>query len=300
MPAFEFVTEILRPYLDESAPQKKPRTVETDRGAGKVLEEFFRGLWLGPQLPQTAALLTRRTVKAAVRELQGELSDSRIHRVVAVGSAACNYAAREWSYDIANPFANQLRPGARKRERYVSTAEERALALVAGPWLRGMIAFALATGLRVTEQLELTWDRVRGDELVFRPEDQKSGRDRRRALNATALLVLERQPRAEGCDYVFHVDGEPVKRRTLHDLWTAARERAGIDDLIWHDLRRTCGQRMLEAGATIAEVQAQLGHEDSKTTERNYTTPSVMLAKQGVARLRGGILDGVEDDALSA
>jgi hypothetical protein len=47
-------------------------------------------------------------------------------------------------------------------------------------------------------------------------------------------------------------------------------------------------------------VQAQLGHEDSKTTERNYTTPSVMLAKQGVARLRGGILDGVEDDALSA
>lgn len=298
MPAYEFVTEILRPYMADSAPQKKPRTVETDRGAQRWLEEFFRGMWLGPQLPQTAAVLSRRAVKSAVRELQGELSDSRIHRILAVGSSACTYAIREYSYEIANPFTQQIKPGTGERKRYLTESEERRLYLAAGRWLRDMVVFALATGMRVTEQLELRWDRIEGDEVLFAPADQKSGKTRRRALNAAALAVLERQPRVAA--HVFTLDGEPVKRRRLHDIWTEARDRAEVEDLIWHDLRKTCGQRMLEAGATMEAVQAQLGHERTETTQKSYTMPSVSLAKQGVALLRGPCFDGVEDEAVSA
>lgn len=298
MPAYEFVRDILDVYMDETAHKKKPRTLETDRGAARWLEEMFKGYWLGPQMPDHFALLSKRIVKNAVREMQEEVSDSRICRVLAVGSCAVSYFARERSVDLTNPFRDQIKSDTNKRERYLTETEEKALLLAAGPWLRGVIAFALNTGFRVTEILELTWDRVKGDEVIFTPKTQKSGRHRRRALNDSALYILGRQENV--CDHVFTLNGEPVKRRALHELWSEARDRAGITDLIFHDLRRTCGQRMLEGGASITEVQAQLGHEDSKTTEKSYTSPSVRLAKQGVSRMRGVSLEGFETPAVSA
>lgn len=292
MPAYEFSDDILWPYIEETAHKKKPRTLETDRGAAKWLEDMFKGYWLGIQLPNHVQLLSRRIVTNYVREMREEVSDSRIARVLTVGSSAITYFSRDRGADLSNPFKGLVKADTQKRERYLTGAEQKALLLAAGPWLRGVIAFALNTGFRVTEILELTWDRVRGDEVLFTPESQKSNKRRSRALSDSARAILERQERA--CDHVFTLRGKPVKRRELHDLWADARDRAGIVDLIFHDLRRTCGQRMLEAGATIYEVQAQLGHEDSKTTERSYTSPSVLLAKQGVSKMRGVSLDDVD------
>ncbi|HMM77687.1 MAG TPA: tyrosine-type recombinase/integrase [Gammaproteobacteria bacterium] len=108
-----------------------------------------------------------------------------------------------------------------------------------------------------------------------------------------SLLVVHRLDKSTS--YVFMLEDEKVPRRKLHDLWTEARDRAQIKDLIWHDLRRTCGQRMLDAGASIEAVQAQLGHERTETTQRAYVTPSVTQAKEGVSLLRGGSFDGVEE-----
>jgi integrase len=50
----------------------------------------------------------------------------------------------------------------------------------------------------------------------------------------------------------------------------AAIDRAGLDDVTSHNLRKTFATRLLSRGAAITDVQHLLGHSSVKTTERSY------------------------------
>ena len=51
----------------------------------------------------------------------------------------------------------------------------------------------------------------------------------------------------------------------------AAAKRAGITDLRWHDLRRTCGCRLIQDyRADLIHVSRWLGHTTTAMTERTY------------------------------
>jgi integrase/recombinase XerD len=51
----------------------------------------------------------------------------------------------------------------------------------------------------------------------------------------------------------------------------AAARKAGIEDLTLHDLRRTCGCRLLQDyGASMEVVSRWLGHSSIVVTERCY------------------------------
>ena len=47
-------------------------------------------------------------------------------------------------------------------------------------------------------------------------------------------------------------------------------DRAGLDDISSHNLRKTFATRLLSRGAAITDVQHLLGHSSVKTTERAY------------------------------
>lgn len=50
-----------------------------------------------------------------------------------------------------------------------------------------------------------------------------------------------------------------------------ARAAAGVPDVRWHDLRRTCGCRLLQDhGLSIEKVSKWLGHQSIAVTERAY------------------------------
>ena len=63
-----------------------------------------------------------------------------------------------------------------------------------------------------------------------------------------------------------------------------ARKEAGIT-LKFKDTRRTCGQRMLDAGADLEGVQAQLRHESIMTTQQWYVRPALSRAELAVKLL---------------
>ena len=50
---------------------------------------------------------------------------------------------------------------------------------------------------------------------------------------------------------------------------TTAAERAGIS-VTPHDLRATCASLLIDAGASVKDVQALLGHKDEMTTLALY------------------------------
>lgn len=177
------------------------------------------------------------------------------------------------------------------RRRYLSHAEEDRLIAAAlqpigdgeNPWrtpgahdhLRRMlhtaIVVAIDTGLRLEELFSLTWPQVelRGDAHVV--VEGKGGKTRRVPLFDRAARALADLTRHKKGEFVFWWAADGRRFLDLRRSFAAACERAEISDITWHDLRRTCGCRLLQDhGTRMEDVQVWLGHSSIKTTERHY------------------------------
>jgi integrase len=111
--------------------------------------------------------------------------------------------------------------------------------------------------------------------------------------------------------YVFGSEtGE--RRKDFHCAWVAACEAAKVpkDDagrftLHFHDLRREFASRLLESGATLAEVQAALGHANITMTSRYLGTSDAGLQKaferlEAYGRAKKLTRDRLEDFSAAA
>jgi integrase len=74
--------------------------------------------------------------------------------------------------------------------------------------------------------------------------------------------------------------GGYMRPSTLYRVFYRAREKAGREDLRWHDLRHTGAVMAAVAGATLAELMARLGH----------TTPQAAMVYQHAAADRDAIV----------
>jgi integrase len=181
------------------------------------------------------------------------------------------------------------------RTRYLSHAEEHALIAEAsrrwsiittagkpdrkrfkGPrndmMLSAAIVVALNSGFRLREQLDMTWEDIDLARKVARVTAvrAKGRRTREVVLLDPAVSVLQALPRHIKSRLVFwHRDG--ARFRHFDRGFKAAAGRAKIDDIRWHDLRRTHGCRLLQDyGRSIEMVQAQLGHQGVMQTQKAY------------------------------
>jgi integrase len=167
------------------------------------------------------------------------------------------------------------------RTRRLMPGEETGLMQDAGDHLRALIVAGLETGCRVGELLGLRWaDVLWTDEpgpkmkrFVLSADRTKTSRTRTIPITSRLRAVLDmRRTDPAGHDhppsaFVFGNDvGERVKRITK--AWQLTCRRAGITDLHFHDLRREFASRLMESGASLADVQATLGHANITMTSR--------------------------------
>jgi integrase len=66
--------------------------------------------------------------------------------------------------------------------------------------------------------------------------------------------------------------------------FTAARSKAGLNDVRFHDLRHTAATRLVGAHIPLSEVGRVLGHSQANTTYR-YVNANVETAKRAAAAL---------------
>ena len=101
-------------------------------------------------------------------------------------------------------------------------------------------------------------------------------------LPAEAVEVLEaRKKLTDGSPWVFPSYGKTGHVTEPKGLWKDLLERAGIEDLRLHDLRRTLGSWQAINGSSLTVIGASLGHKSVQTTAV-YARLSVDPVRQSV------------------
>jgi integrase/recombinase XerD len=175
------------------------------------------------------------------------------------------------AHNVVRLLDRRLLGPTKSRRRYLSHDEERLLLAAAAPRVRETIIFAIETGLRRGEQLSLRWDQVDFDRCELRLLVTKTGVPRIVPLSDRALTVLRSLPRNLASNFVFVNPTTGTRYVDPSGGLEAAARRARIDDLRWHDLRRTCGCRLIQdCGADLYHVSRWLGHSSTQMTEKAY------------------------------
>lgn len=163
-----------------------------------------------------AEVTPKHVVAYKSKRYEDGVTPATINRELSNLKKAFNLGMKEWEWCERNPVARvSMEKENNKRDRWLSDEEENRLLQACAPWLHGLVTFALHTGMRMGEILELTWrgvDFTRRTVIVFR---SKNGERRTIPINQTVVALL-RAPIVE--------DGVGVLQPSAHadGVWTLA------------------------------------------------------------------------------
>lgn len=202
--------------------------------------------------------------------------------------------AIEWGYVAQNP-AEHVKPLQENNERETFLTHEQIASLFtalekAPRNAANCIRFILLTGQRAGNCMSARWNEFEGD--LWTIPVTKSGKKHRVYLSEAALAVLQDQ-RATSCNgYVFPGHGTQPHLVSLQNVWVKVRKEAGIPESVRiHDLRHTYASLLINAGATLYDVQKRLGHSDSKTTQRYAHLAENRQRQIAEAATKGMVID---------
>ncbi len=261
------INEILYPLdiTEHSARNKTPKSYDRDIEISKHLIESFGELVLTEITP---GLISRYKMK---RREEGA-SPRTINYELAVMRHAFNLAIREWEWVNENPLRKVSQEKVNNlRERWLTFEEEEKLLQASPQWLRELIIFALETGLRQGEVLNLQWSQVDLFRKVITIIEQKNKAKDVLPLNERAMEVLKAKAKIRHLQssYVFsNKKGDRFRVSNLHRAFYSAIKRAGISNLRWHDLRHTFATRLVQAGVDLYTVQKLGRWKEIKMVQR--------------------------------
>ena len=210
-----------------------------------------------------------------------EVSKATTNRYLALIRSILIRSRDEWEWIDKVPKIRLFKES-NSRERSLTFDQVKALMRELPAHQRETVMFALATGLRQRNVLELEWAQVN---LALRHAWIHAAQSKNRKpiaipLNDTAINVLQRQL-GKHATRVFTYAGKPLKAANTR-AWGNALKRAGITDFRWHDLRHTWATWQRQAGTPTHELQRLGGWRTGAMVERyaHLAPESLAIAAQ--------------------
>jgi integrase len=176
-------------------------------------------------------------------------------------------AIKEWEWLRDNPVSRLSFSVGNKnaRDRWLTIEEEqRLLAHATNPsWLRNLIVFAINTGMRIGEILNLKWQDVDFKRRIVTVIKSKNGEKRALPMSETVCNILKGMKVRDISGRVF-----PVTYRWVRIVFDKATIEARIENLHIHDLRHTFATRLVQKGVDLYRVKELLGHKSISMTMR--------------------------------
>lgn len=202
-------------------------------------------------VPKQVALATKTSYLAFIRSL-------------------LRIAANEWKWLDRLPTVKTPKLK-NKRIRWITHAEANLLIKCLPDYLKPVVTFALATGLRKSNIVDLEWSQIDMQRKVcwIHPEDAKAGKAIGVPLNDTACNVLRNQIGIHH-QLVFVREVKFIKAKRSGQVYRigdfrkafkTACTNAGIDNFRFHDLRHTWASWLVQAGTPISVLKEMGGWE---------------------------------------
>ncbi|MGH1492071.1 MAG: site-specific integrase [Acidimicrobiales bacterium] len=272
----------------------RPRTIE--------LYELQLRLHINPTLGDAKVA---RLKPAHVREWHSNLSKGPLHpttvsKVYRLLRSILNTAVEDGILD-SNPCRIAKAGVEHSKERPIPTVDQLyALAEAMPPHLAAAVWIAALGGLRKGEILGLARKHIDLDArtiTVERALQEITGQGavlvEPKTMSSNRIVFMP-EPLAQtlAAHLTSHVKeaansllftnnyGRPIRATVWVKAWDMARNPTGLEQIRFHDLRHLAGTLTAQAGATLKEVMAALGH----------STPDAALRYQHVAQGRASIL----------
>lgn len=272
--------DVLKRYLREVTPGKDSAYTENARITKILREEAFCDLTLADLSPKVFA--DYRTARLA------KVKPATINRELGLMRHALEVARREWDIDLpANPLDRVTRPKLNNaRDRRLRPGEydrlKAALLKTRNDMIGPVVEFAIHTAMRRGEILALRWEQINWDQRTAYIADSKTGVPRTIPLLDRAVAVLTALQAEHGEQHYGPVFG--LTMEAFKQAWERARNRAGLGDLHFHDLRHEAISRLCEMGLTLPEVALISGHKDPRMLFRYVNLRPADLARKLVGR----------------
>lgn len=276
--------ELVEAYIPVLKGKCKASTVFRYQHALKQMLPYFAGKPVG---------MPASEVKAYIRMRQADgYKPATINIQVGLMQGMYSWGIDELELDIRNPWARKTLTVRNQRDRFLTRDEAERLIEVArgqymAPYLADFISLSLNTGMRSKEILNLSWDRVNFDNgvILFGSKDQKNGKAGAIPINASARVALL-SLRKNGKSPVWVVSDFIGSRVTSIDrAWQSCRNKAGLQDVTLHDLRRTFASWLVQSNVSIKTVSGLLRHSDIKVTAKVYGHLDQATLKEAAAVL---------------
>lgn len=189
-------------------------------------------------------------------------------------------AANEWGWIKNAPVIKTKKPVS-KRIHWLTREEANRLIECCSESIRPIVTFALVTGLRRSNIIDLEWNQVDMQRKVawINPENAKAGKAIGVALNDTACKVLRGQIGKHSRWVFVHTkastrsDGTKTAtvrkmRKDDNSAWRGSLKRAGITDFRFHDLRHTWASWLIQSGVPLSALQEMGGWESIEMVRR--------------------------------
>ncbi|HBT3181739.1 TPA: site-specific integrase [Klebsiella aerogenes] len=283
-------------WLEEKADKK---SLDTDKGRIGFWLEHFEGMKIkditeakiyaavSRMQNRKAKEIWQQQVDAAARKGKDApafeakpVTTSTKAKHLALMKAILRAAERDWKWLEKAPVIKI--PSVRnKRVRWLEHEEAKRLIDECPEPLKSVVKFALATGLRRSNIINLEWQQIDMQRRVawVNPEESKSNRAIGVALNDTACKVLRDQIGNHHKWVFVHTRAwhrpdsslTPAIRKMRVDdnrAWNSACKRAGIEDFRFHDLRHTWASWLIQSGVPLSVLQEMGGWESIEMVRR--------------------------------
>jgi len=235
----------------------------------KLFGRFWTLLW-GKRLITDISTEDCRSVQAKLKA-EGKWQPTTINRYFAFLRHVLMIAVQDEKL-TRNPVSRVKFFPEANRVRFFSDDELRHLHGLIDSDNWKVVAFALETGLRRSEQFQLRWEHISFESRTLTIPLPKGGRTRHVPLSQEALIILRSWESFLNSPWIFpglKTTLRPMDSRAfIRRIFEPTLRKAGIQDASWHTLRHTTASRLVMAGVPLATVKEILGHRNIQTTLR--------------------------------
>jgi integrase len=229
--------------------------------------------WLNRQVAAIIATRTDDKLSDAERQEVRRRAQNSVNRKWNPIRAALNRAfkAGRVESDVAWRRVEKFKNVDVPRKRVLSMDEARLLLKHAAPDFALLAHASLLSGLRIGELRRLTAACVKDRELVVSPG--KPDRERKVLLTVEGATLFAKLAKDKAPDDPLLLDGNgtPWGGKLLERRMAAACAAAAITERVtFHDLRRSYGSLLADAGVRDTIIAPALGHARVATTRRLY------------------------------